>query len=70
MLHLLPAGYYIYWHYWFIVAGVPLLLSLYSWRQGGGRAARNWSVVNAATIAMYLVVRIILAVQGIRPDIV
>jgi hypothetical protein len=70
MLVVLPAGYYIYWHYWFIVAGVPLLLSLYSWQQGAGRAARTWSVMNAATIAMYLVVRLILTVQGIRPDIV
>jgi hypothetical protein len=70
MLVVLPAGYYVYWHYWFIVAGVPLLLSLYSWRQGGGREARLWSVLSAVTIAMYLVVRIILLVQGIRPDIV
>lgn len=70
MLVVLPAGYYLYWHFWLIVAGVPLLLSLYSWRQGGGREARAWSVVNALTIAMYLAARIILAVQGIRPDIV
>jgi hypothetical protein len=70
LLVVLPAAYYIYWHYGPIVAGVALLLSMYSWRQGGERKARVWSLLNGMTIVGYLVVRIILEVQGIRPDIV
>lgn len=70
MLVVLPAGYSIYWHYWFIVAGVALVLSVSLWRQGGGQSARVWTLVNGATIAMYLVVRVILELQEIRPDIV
>ena len=70
LLFVLPAGYYVYWHYWFIVAGVPLALSTYLWRQGGAQEGRLWTVANAATIALYVVIRIILDVQGIRPDAV
>jgi hypothetical protein len=70
LLFVLPAGYYIYWHYWFIVAGVALVLSRCLWKQGGAPEARVWTVVNGATIVIYLVVRIILEVRGIRPDIV
>jgi hypothetical protein len=69
-LTVLPAAYYVYWHYWFIVAGVALVFSVSLWRQRGPRSARVWALVNGATIAMYLVVRIILTAQGIRPDIV
>ena len=70
LLFVLPAGYYVYWHYWFIVAGVALLLSICLWRQDGGQEARVWTVVNGATIAVYLIVRIVLELRGIRPDIV
>jgi hypothetical protein len=70
LLLVLPAGYYIYWHYGLIVAGVALALSICWWRQGGAREARVWTLLNGATIAVYLAVRLILAVQGIRPDIV
>jgi len=69
-LFVLPAGYYIYWHYWFIVAGVALVLSICLWRQSGEQEDRVWTEVNGATIAIYLVVRIILEVRGIRLDIV
>jgi hypothetical protein len=70
MLLVLPATYYVYWHYGLIVAGAALALSVLWWRQGGAGKARAWTVLNGATIVIYLVVRIILAVQGIRPDIV
>jgi hypothetical protein len=70
LLLVLPAGYYVYWHYGLIVAGVALALSMCWWRQGGPREARGWIVLNGAALAIYLAVRIILAVQGIRPDIV
>lgn len=70
LLVVLPAGYYIYWHFWFIVAGSALVCSLYLNRRVGSREAKVWAVVNGVTIVMYLVVRIILEVRGIRPDIV
>jgi hypothetical protein len=70
MLLVLPGLYYVYWHFWFIVAGLALLLSTLWWRQTGAPRARLWTALNGAMIAMYLAARIIMAVQGIRPDIV
>lgn len=70
MLLVLPAGYFIHWHFWFVVAGAPLLLSVYWWRRGRGREARAWTVVNGVAMVMVLVVRVVLQVLGVRPDIV
>ncbi len=70
LLLILPAAYFFYWHYGCLVAGVPLALALWSWKREGGQAARGWAILNAATIGVYLIVRIVLAVLGIRPDII
>ena len=70
LLLVLPAGYYIYWHYWFVVGGSALLGSLYLNRRSSCLGARRLAVVNGAAVLMYLLVRAILAVQGIHPDIV
>jgi hypothetical protein len=68
MLLVLPAGYFVYWHYGLIVAGAALALALCWWRRTGASEARLWTITNGATIAVYLAVRIILAAQGVRPD--
>ncbi len=69
LLLVLPAAYNIYWHYWFLVAGVAVGLSGYWWRHGGAQEARAWTVANGATMVIYVIVRIVLAAQGIRPDV-
>jgi hypothetical protein len=68
LLIILPAETYIYWHCGFIVAGVALALSLYLWRQSAVQSAKVWSVVHGITLAMYVVIGIIFAVLGIRPE--
>jgi hypothetical protein len=52
MLLVLPVAYSLYWHYGFLIAGVPLVLALWLWRRGGGQEARTWAVLNAATIVV------------------
>jgi len=70
LLVLLPAGYFAYWHFWFAVAGLALACSAHVARRAESREARGWAAVNGAAIVLYVVVRIILAARGIRPDIV
>jgi hypothetical protein len=70
LLVVLPAGYFIYWHFWFVVAGLALACSVYLSRRSGSRETRIWAVANGATILMYVVLRLCFALRGIRPDIV
>ena len=65
LLTLLPAGYYLYWHFWYVVAIPALACSLVLRRHG----PVQWpTVLNLATIILYWLVRLILFLAGIRPD--
>lgn len=70
LLGVLPAGYFVYWHFWFVVVGPALLCSLYVWRWEGSQEAKVWTVVSGVALATYLVARIVLDILGVRPDIV
>jgi hypothetical protein len=70
MLIALPAAYAFFWHFWYVPAGAAIILSVSLWRRSGANEGRLWTALNAAVIAMYLAVRLILALQGVRPDIV
>lgn len=67
---LLPAAYFMYWHFWFIVAIPALLGSLYLHRRTGQRVPRIMALVNAAMVVLFWAVRIGLHISGIHPDIV
>lgn len=70
LLLLLPAGYFLYWHFWFLVAIPALFATVALYRRGGGRQARLLVMLNAATVLLFWLVRTILAILGIHPDIV
>ena len=70
LLVVLPAGYFIYWHFWFVIAAPAFFGSLYLHRRTGNRNAKILAVVNAVTVVVFWVVRITLRILGIRPDIV
>jgi hypothetical protein len=70
LLQVLPAGYFIYWHFWFVAAVPALLGSLYWFKRSGDRKAKVLAVANAGAVVVYWVVRIALGALGIRPDIV
>jgi hypothetical protein len=70
LLSVLPAGYYLYWHFWFAFSVPAILASFTVYKRTGEKRARLLSVLNVATIAMFWAVRLALAVLAIRPDIV
>jgi len=70
LLTILPAGYALYWHLWFVSAGLALVCSAYISRRWACRRARIWAGVSCATILLYVAVRVFLQTRGIQPDIV
>jgi len=70
LLVVLPAGYFIYWHFWFVIAAPAFLGSLYLYKRTGNRNTKILTVVNAVTVVIFWVVRITLGILDIHPDIV
>ena len=68
LLTLLPAAYYLYWHFWYAFSLPALAASLALLRIAHTRLATALIVANAASVLAYTVVRIVLAVLDIRPD--
>jgi hypothetical protein len=70
LLIVLPAGYYVYWHYWFVTTVPAAILSLLLFRRTGDQRARYLALLNAGMIVLYFAVRMALGLLGIHPDIV
>ena len=70
ILHVLPGGYFVYWHFWVLAAFPAFFGSLYWFKRSGDRKAKVLAVANAGAVVVYWVVRITLGILGIRPDIV
>jgi hypothetical protein len=68
LLTLLPAAYYLYWHFWYAFSLPALAASIALLRIAHTRLATALIVANGASVVAYAVVRIVLAVVGIRPD--
>lgn len=69
LLQLLPAGYYLYWHFWYLFALPPLVGSwLLCYRSRGNRGC--WLLpANLTGLIIFFVVRLTLMFLGVRPDI-
>jgi hypothetical protein len=70
MLVILPAGYFVYWHYWFLAAVPAAMSSLLLFRRTRNRRMRQLALLNVGAAILYWVVRIALSALGIQPDIV
>lgn len=70
MLNLLPGGYSLYWHFGWLLAGAALALSVATKEKAGEGVYQLFYRLNLAALIIYLLVRLVLAVSGIRPDIV
>ena len=70
LLLFLPAAYFLYWHFWFLVAVPALFASLALYRHTAQRRARLLVIVNAATMLFFWSVRVVLAILDVHPDIV
>jgi hypothetical protein len=68
LLVILPRGYYLYWHFWFVIAIPAFAASLYLYKRTGNQNAKILTVLNAMTILVYWGVRIALSIMGIHPD--
>ena len=65
LLTLLPAGYYLYWHFWYVVAIPALACTLTLQRY----CRVQWlTVLNLATVILYGLVRLIFFLAAVRPD--
>lgn len=70
LLLVLPAAYFVYWHYWFAIAVPATLMALYLYRRTGDPRARTLTLINGATILVFWIVRIVMAIFDVHPDIV
>jgi hypothetical protein len=70
MLFILPAAYFVYWHFWFVVAVPAIFSSLYLHQRTGDAYARRLAIAHSAIIGLFWVVRLVFAIMGIHPDIV
>ncbi len=70
MLVVLPAAYFVYWHYWFLAAVPAAMASVLLFKRTGDRRARRLALLNLGATLLYWVVRIALSALGIHPDIV
>jgi fatty acid desaturase len=70
MLFILPAAYFVYWHFWFVVAVPAIFSSLYLHHRTGDGHARRLAIANSATVGLFWIVRLVFASMGIHPDIV
>lgn len=70
MLTALATAYYIYWHYWFVVAAPALIGCLYLFRRTSSRWFGVLAAANVGAVAWYAIVRLTMAVLGIRSDAV
>jgi hypothetical protein len=66
----LPAGYYVYWHYWFLVLLPAFFTACILYRRVQGRRAMALIVLNTATMIAFWATRLALALFDIHPDIV
>ena len=68
LLVILPGGYFLYWHFWFVVAVPALVASLYLYKRTKNRNATILTVLNAVTVVVFWGVRIAFSIMGIHPD--
>jgi hypothetical protein len=68
LLTLLPAAYYLYWHFGYAFSLPALVASAALFRLTHSRLSTALIVANGASVVTYAIVRIALAALGIRPD--
>ena len=66
----LPAGYYVYWHFWFLISLPAVAGSWYLCHQTQGERGCWLLPANLIGLAVFTVVRLTLFFLEIRPDIV
>ena len=70
LLAILPGAYFMYWHFGALIALLALFVSHSLWRRSRDSRAAILTALNAATLVLYVAVRIAFALLEIHPDIV
>jgi integral membrane sensor domain MASE1 len=68
LVAILPGAYFVYWHFGALIALLALFVSHSLWLRSRAREAAILSALNAATLVLYVAVRIAFALLRIHPD--